>query len=470
MDQLIRKFLQEHVLFREYANPDFISSLASSMKPRMFVDGAYIIRKGEIGRAMFFNLKGNVEVISDDGETVINVMQEGSFFGEIGVLYSVSRTVSCRSNGKSIILTLTKEALDAALAPYPQIAKSIALIAEQRYSSHMKKKESAVNEEFGEELNLCITHNELQNVSIFKDADGEFLHQLTLSLKPVKFYQNQAIVRKGDLAKAMYFVVKGTAHVVDEFGTNIYANFGPGSFFGEVGLFKAENKRTATVKCASESAICFTCEKSDLDSLLVKFPAVKGKIEEEMQRRLEYIQYRETTKLNADIELATEIETIREKLKMVPIFRDAKLSFLHDIACKMHVKRETPGQLIVREGDVSDSMYFIIDGTVEVVSSDGTQIFAEMSKDSFFGEVSLFYNINRTASVRAKTETTLIVLGKSDLDSTLLSYPDLKESIQIVASENYRSHCARKQSASLAKGISEAMTSIEATTDYLKQV
>jgi hypothetical protein len=45
MENLIRKFLEEHVLFKDYANPDFISSLVVAMKPRIYVDGAHIIKK-----------------------------------------------------------------------------------------------------------------------------------------------------------------------------------------------------------------------------------------------------------------------------------------------------------------------------------------------------------------------------------------------------------------------------------------
>jgi hypothetical protein len=45
MDTLIRNFLKEHILFKDYANEEFVTLLAKQMKPRMFVDGAYIIRK-----------------------------------------------------------------------------------------------------------------------------------------------------------------------------------------------------------------------------------------------------------------------------------------------------------------------------------------------------------------------------------------------------------------------------------------
>ena len=68
MDVSINSFLGEHVLFKEYAhNTEFMNELAKAMKTRVYADGSFVIRKGEVGRAMFFILKGEVEVISDDG-------------------------------------------------------------------------------------------------------------------------------------------------------------------------------------------------------------------------------------------------------------------------------------------------------------------------------------------------------------------------------------------------------------------
>jgi hypothetical protein len=117
------------------------------------------------------------------GETVVNIMKEQSFFGEIGVLFSIpryfnqvlkhrilllikgNRTVSCRSRGRSIILILTKENLQRALEPYPQISHSISQIAEERYSNHCKYHKEKVEIEFGEELQVGITQNELKSVS-----------------------------------------------------------------------------------------------------------------------------------------------------------------------------------------------------------------------------------------------------------------------------------------------------------------
>ena len=46
MNAQIQKFIQEHVLFKDYANnQDFMTSLISFMKPRLYVDGDFIIKK-----------------------------------------------------------------------------------------------------------------------------------------------------------------------------------------------------------------------------------------------------------------------------------------------------------------------------------------------------------------------------------------------------------------------------------------
>ena len=45
-------------------------------------------------------------------------------------------------------------------------------------------------------------------------------------------------------------------------------------------------------------------------------------------------------------------------------------------------------------------MFFINRGTVEVVSEDGTVVFASMNEGKFFGEISLVFSCPRTASIR----------------------------------------------------------------------
>ena len=88
----IKNFIKGHILFQDYkCDVAFMNSISRSMTVRLFPSGRFIIRKGEDGRAMFFILKGVVQVVSDDGEIILNTMKEGSVFGEIGLLFSVPR-------------------------------------------------------------------------------------------------------------------------------------------------------------------------------------------------------------------------------------------------------------------------------------------------------------------------------------------------------------------------------------------
>ena len=100
--------------------------------------------------------------------------------------------------------------------------------------------------------------------------------------------------------------------------------------------------------------------------------------------------------------------------------------------------------IIIKKDDPGDSMFVIIDGAAEVISPDGKIIYATLSVNSFFGEVSIFYEVNRTATVRAKVNTTLLELSKRSLGEALEEYPDLKETIMKSAQENFE-HFKKRQ-------------------------
>ncbi len=53
-------------------------------------------------------------------------------------------------------------------------------------------------------------------------------------------------------------------------------------------------------------------------------------------------------------------------------------------------------------------MFFINRGTVDVVSEDGTVVFASMGEGQFFGEISLVFSCPRTASIRLELEVELL--------------------------------------------------------------
>jgi CRP-like cAMP-binding protein len=99
---------------------------------------------------------------------VLNVMEQGSFFGEIGLLFSVPRTASCRCNGRCVILVLTKDKFSQAMATSPEAARTISMIAKERFSSYVKQQQDGdVVVDFGDEMEMGITNEDLKNVCHF---------------------------------------------------------------------------------------------------------------------------------------------------------------------------------------------------------------------------------------------------------------------------------------------------------------
>eukprot|EP01062_Namystynia_karyoxenos_P062517 TRINITY_DN55414_c0_g1_i1.p1 TRINITY_DN55414_c0_g1~~TRINITY_DN55414_c0_g1_i1.p1 ORF type:complete len:777 (+),score=290.43 TRINITY_DN55414_c0_g1_i1:163-2493(+) len=101
----------------------------------------YIIRKGEVGKEMFFIHRGQVEVVSEPpGEDQPNVkqivyasLQEGSFFGEVAlVVPGAKRTASIRCSTFTELFVLQKVDLEMLLRSYPETKTKIINVAINR--------------------------------------------------------------------------------------------------------------------------------------------------------------------------------------------------------------------------------------------------------------------------------------------------------------------------------------------------
>jgi CRP-like cAMP-binding protein len=73
------------------------------------------------------------------------------------------------------------------------------------------------------------------------------------------------------------------------------------------------------------------------------------------------------------------------------------------------------GESIVREGDVPDKFYVIVNGEVDIIQKDaqGEQIINHLGARQFFGEIGLLRTEKRTATVRANTDVEVMSLNRS---------------------------------------------------------
>jgi hypothetical protein len=103
-------------------------------------------------------------------------------------------------------------------------------------------------------------------------------------------------------------------------------------------------------------------------------------------------------------------------------------------------KTYEPGQTIVREGEMGDCMYVIQEGLVEVIKeADGQTIqLAILGKDEFFGEMAIFEQEARAATVRAMIPARIITIDQKNLLRRIQEDPSLAYRLVQVMSSRIR--------------------------------
>jgi F-box/leucine-rich repeat protein 7 len=86
----------------------------------------------------------------------------------------------------------------------------------------------------------------LKAFPLFQSAPDSFLLSIGKSLRPSVFQPSQEVIKEGDDAKAMYWLVRGSVKVTSIDGESTYAELKPGSFFGEIGILM-DIPRTASI-------------------------------------------------------------------------------------------------------------------------------------------------------------------------------------------------------------------------------
>jgi voltage-gated potassium channel len=128
----LKRDVIQKVPFFKGASDELIREVAIQMKPVVFTPGDFVFMAGEPGREMYFISRGQVEVISRDGSSVVAVLNEGDFFGEMALLLSRPRVATVRAVGYCDLYSLEKAAFDRILASYPKFAAHIEAMAKER--------------------------------------------------------------------------------------------------------------------------------------------------------------------------------------------------------------------------------------------------------------------------------------------------------------------------------------------------
>ena len=121
-------------------------------------------------------------------------------------------------------------------------------------------------------------------------------------------------------------------------------------------------------------------------------------------------------------------------LARVDLFKEVGEAFLKDIALYLEPAFFTPGDLVFEVGDHGEEMFFIAAGSVEVLTSDGKFI-RVLGEGDFFGEIAVFSQGVRTATVRAAGFCELYVLSRDALNRIAERHPEVHKRLMARALE-----------------------------------
>jgi len=130
-----------------------------------------------------------------------------------------------------------------------------------------------------------------------------------------------------------------------------------------------------------------------------------------------------------------------ELLGRVPVFSTLEQGDLERIAQMALPRRFEPGQAVFREGDQSDTCYIVREGHARAVRSHGdgrTITLATFGPGDIFGELAMFEDERRSATVEAIEPTSVIGVLGPDMRRLLSAHPQIAARLVIALGRRLR--------------------------------
>jgi len=225
---------------------------------------------------------------------------------------------------------------------------------------------------------LAFLHEVASDILFFNNCDKEQQKVLCNAMFERRVIKDELIIRQGDEGDNVYIIEKGEYDVFINDGDreNCVATLRDRGYFGELALLY-NCPRNATI-IAKTSGVLWGLDQKTFREIVVKATARKR-------------------------------QSFEELLKSVSMLDSLTPYELMDLADALNEKHFSKNERIIREGDVAEKMYFIMDGEASVqVIDKKSNMEAEvvrLKRGQYFGEFALVLNTPRVASVYVVSDT-----------------------------------------------------------------
>lgn len=270
---------------------------------------------------------------------------------------------------------------------------------------------------------ILISDGEVVNeylVRALSSLTQDQLVEISRTIKPQIFQPNSAIVRQGEKGDKFYILLNGKADVYLNMpgGSELFVNqLKPGQYFGEMALLGGGVRR-ATVKASHDGpASVAALDEESFNTLIDESRSLREELMGLVERRNTYHHLQTLSSLDENV-----LSSILKNTEPI-IYQE--------------------GHEIIKQGDVGDRFYLLLDGQVDILVKDergGEVLVNQLSRGSYFGEMALMGNKRRNATVRVSKggSAKLIELGVREFDQ-------LEDSSEIFKTHIYDAAGTRKR-------------------------
>jgi hypothetical protein len=125
--------------------------------------------------------------------------------------------------------------------------------------------------------------------------------------------------------------------------------------------------------------------------------------------------------------------------KEITFFRSYNSTFVSNVIPLLISQRFRKGDVIYKEKDHPDEVYFVVSGRVGYVFFENQVVFQQVSKSGHFGFFEIFLSAHRMFSTRATQNTEILTLRKNLLLDILKQFPNVEEEIrEMIESEKQK--------------------------------
>ncbi|MBQ1490546.1 MAG: cyclic nucleotide-binding domain-containing protein [Blautia sp.] len=228
-----------------------------------------------------------------------------------------------------------------------------------------------------------------------------------------EYKKGDVILREGTPNRSVFEITGGKVVLYEAFDTpqeKKVDELGPGDIFGEQAMLEG-CLLTTTVVAGEEGAVVREISTDTMYDFIQEEPGTVRKMMKFLSTHLRRVtvEYEEASRRMAEkAGLSAENET-------------------SEAGCPIVTFRQ--GQIIFREGEVEECMYFLTDGRVGIFTGYGTdrqQLIVELEEESFFGEMGVLEKLPRSATAVALEEGTKVeVIEEKNLDEMIQKSPGM---------------------------------------------